>query len=57
LLKIFDEKYKQEAERRRQERINFYNNNKEEKHYFPEILLNKYDVKEKILDKLPYIPS
>jgi len=56
-LKIFDEKYKQEAERRRQERINFYNNNKEEKHYFPEILLNKYDVKEKILDKLPYIPS
>ena len=28
-----------------------------EKHYFPEILLNKYDVKDKILSKLPYIPS
>ena len=44
-------------EKRRIERQKVIDEGRNKKHYFPEMLLNKYNVKERILDKLPYIPD
>lgn len=50
------EQFRIEMEKRRIERQKVIDENKFKKHYFPEMLLNKYSVKDKILDKLPYMP-
>ena len=51
------EEFRLEMEKRRVERQKLMDSTKSKKHYFPEMLLNKYNVKERILDKLPYIPN
>ncbi len=44
-------------EKRKVEKMKYYDKMEKEKHYFPEIMLKKYRVGENILGKLPYIPS
>ena len=50
-----------ELEKRKLEKQRLYQSEQKNfgpKYYFPEILLtNKYDINEKILSKLPYIPE